>query len=63
LFCLALPEQTAHSAQKPGEFGQWLGSVFMQGSLVTKLAFKEKPLEASTTTMPEGQDYERCGKA
>ena len=32
--CLAAPEQTAHSAQKPGEFGQWLGKVFLQGSLL-----------------------------
>ena len=32
--CLSAPEQTAHSAQKPGEFGQWLGKVFLQGSLV-----------------------------
>jgi len=27
--CLAAPEQTAHGAQKPGEFGQWLGKTFM----------------------------------
>jgi hypothetical protein len=28
--CLAVPEQTAHSAQKPGEFGQLLGKMFAQ---------------------------------
>src|ERR1700712_2291282 len=36
---LSAPEQTAHSAQKPGEFGQWLGKVFMQGSLVMRTVF------------------------
>jgi hypothetical protein len=30
--CLAAPEQTAHSAQKPDEFGQWLGNMFIQSS-------------------------------
>jgi hypothetical protein len=31
--CLVAPEQTAHSAQKPGEFGQWLGSMFTRRSV------------------------------
>jgi hypothetical protein len=43
---LAAPEQTARSAQMRGEFGQWLGSMFMQGSSVRKFWFEEKPLEA-----------------
>jgi hypothetical protein len=30
----------------PGEFGQWLGSMFMQGSSVRKFWFEEKLLEA-----------------
>jgi hypothetical protein len=29
-----------------GEFGQWLGSMFMRGSSVRKFWFEEKPLEA-----------------
>jgi hypothetical protein len=39
--CLTLPEQTAQSAQKPGEFGQFAGKMFMQSSCYRQFGWQQ----------------------